>query len=85
MKFDSNWSFEEIVYNVQALKEEYEDTLASFLWHELRERNDFISDMKERVYSLNFKEWKKDKIWNYLNGYEYFSVLQGILDREQKK
>ena len=34
-----------------------------------------FSNLKKQVYALQFEEWKKDKIWEYLNDYEEYEEL----------
>lgn len=85
MHIDTSLTFEQIVNDLMTLKTQYKEKLASFLWYEYREKNDFVYDLKLQIYSLNFAEWKKDKIWNYLNDSEFLSVIKHIIDKNKKK
>ena len=75
------WTFKEVVNNLKALKEEYKGILASFSCYEIKERVKFKRNLRNAFYSLNFDEWKKDKIWNYMNDFEFLYVLKGIANR----
>ena len=75
------WTFKEVVNNLKALKEEYKGVLASFSCYEIKERVKFKRNLRNAFYSLNFDEWKKDKIWNYMNDFEFLYVLKGIANR----
>lgn len=76
---DPDWTFKQVVSNLFFIKDDYLRGLSSFLWHELKERNDFIRQAKNKIYSLSFEVWKKDRIWDYLNDSIDFSVLINIL------
>lgn len=75
------WTFKEVVNNLKTLKLEYEEILASFLCFQLKEKVKFKRNLRNSIYALNFEEWKKDKIWNYMNDFEFYYVLKGIANR----
>lgn len=80
-KIDENWDFKEIVENAKMLKEKYNIFLTSFYFFEIKERNNYIKNVKNKIYNLNIICWKRDKIWNYLNGdleYEELVKLKDI-------
>lgn len=65
-------SFKEIVFNIKALKVNYNVALMSFFNYEK------IGAWKQFIYSLNIREWQKDKIWEYLNNDISISELRQI-------
>lgn len=67
MFIDKNWKYNEILKHAEALKTEYKEVLASFLWHEGKKRLAYIKEIKKTIYSLKIEEWKKNKIWEYFN------------------
>lgn len=75
------WNFKETVDNLKTLKSEYEGLLASFYYFDLKEVIELKRKTRDAFYSLKFEEWKKDKIWNYMNGFEFYYVLKGIAGR----
>lgn len=83
LKINPNWTFKDIVNEIKALKLEYEGVLTSFYYFDLHEVVVFKRKTRNAIYSLNFPEWKKDKLWNYMNGFEFFSSLRGIAEREK--
>ena len=85
IEIDSNSNFRDIMNNILKIKEDYNRILSSFLLEDIKKRNMFLRETKRKIYDLKFAVWKKDKIWNYLNGNEYYDTLLGILDREKKK
>lgn len=84
LKINPDWTFKDIVNNLETLKLQYEGVLASFYYFDLHEVVDFKRKIRNAIYELNFQEWKKDKIWNYMNGFEFLYVLKGIVQRETK-
>lgn len=78
-----NWTFRELVKNAKSLKREYVFCLGFFSYdytfEELKVKNRIIKETKVKIYSLNMEEWKKDRVWEYMNGYEYLSTLKVIL------
>lgn len=78
VKLDINWNYRELVYNLRAIKEQYWDKVRSFSYYDLHEKVVFMKKFRDYIYSLNFEEWKKDKVWEYINGYEFLYVLKRL-------
>lgn len=74
MKDISNLTFRQFVESAQALKDNYECLLMPFF------RPKEIRCWKTMIYSLNIAEWKRDKIWNYLNGDMEYEELVKLVD-----
>lgn len=70
-----NWTFKQTIENVEVIKSQMGDIIASFWYFDLKKEVDFIRNLKKQIYSLKFEEWKRDKIWEYINGYEYYEEL----------
>ena len=85
LHIDPSWSFKQVVLNLKALKSNYEGILALFYYRDLKEIVSFKKRTRDSVYSLNLPEWQKDKIWEYMNGFEFYSVLKGIANRQNVK
>ena len=83
LEIDPNWSFKELVDNLKVLRTQYEDTLRLFSWQQLHEQNEFVRQTRNSIYALKFPEWQRDKIWNYMNHYEFLYVLEGIAKRQR--
>lgn len=79
-----DWDFKEIVDNLRAIRDFYEDILRSFSDFELHNKVLFMRDTRNFVYSYDFEEYKKDKIWEYLNRFECLYVLKGIANRSKQ-
>lgn len=70
-----NWTFKETIENVEVIKSQMGDIIAFFWYFDLKKEVDFIRNLKKQIYSLKFEEWKRDKIWEYLNDYENLEIL----------
>lgn len=82
---NQNWTFEEAVNNLKTLKIEYEGILASFSYFQLHDKVEFLRKTKESFYSLKLKEWEINKLWEYMNGYEFLYVLkQMVIERKRR-
>ena len=81
LNIDENWTFKDIVDNVWALRDEYDRLLMSFSYFELHKKVIFLRHTRDAIYALDFEEWRKDKIWDYMNHYEYFTTLRDMANR----
>lgn len=73
--------FDDVVLNIKTLKENYNRSLASFRYFEKKQLIEYKKSIRNNVYSLQFEEWKKDKIWDFLNGFEEFETLENLIKR----
>jgi len=76
-----SWTFEEIVKNIKAVKLQYEDVLSSFSIWETKEKTNYKREVRDSIYSLNMEEYKKDRLWEYMNDCLDFIVLKQIYER----
>ena len=75
---DPNWNYKQTLSNLRALRLQYEDILRSFSYFNLHDKVVFTYEVKQSIYSLNFEEWKKDRIWEYMNHDIAFGILQNF-------
>lgn len=71
-----NCSYKEFIKDIHILKRQYKEALLSFSVFEYHEKVMFIRQCKDQIYSLDYHEYLKDRIWNYLNGYLHKKLLQ---------
>lgn len=81
LNINPQWSFKELVDNLWTLRDEYDRLLASFSYFDLHEKVTFLRNTRDAIYSLNFEEYKKDKVWSYFNHYEYYTTLRDMANR----
>ena len=79
---DSNWNFNQIVFNLRALKSQYNGILCSFSYFQKHDIVEFKRNCRNKIYALPFEEWKKDRIWEYINGYESLQTLKNIVRKQ---
>lgn len=65
MEINVAWKYKEIIPILKTLKTQYQNDLTSFYY--AREKNKFIYETKQKVYSWNFDQNKIDRIWEYMN------------------
>jgi len=78
MEINQDWNFKEIVSVLKSLKEQYWEKVRSFSYFDLHEKVVYMRKFRNDIYKLNFEEWKKDKIWDYINNYEFLYVLKRL-------
>lgn len=78
IEINPNWNYKQTLKNLRALRLSYDNALCSFSYFQLHERVLFNYEIKNAIYSLNFEEWKKDRIWEYLNHDIDFAILQNF-------
>ena len=66
------WTFKEVVENIEVVKSQTEDIIASFSSFEIKKQIKFKQQLRNKIYSLNFETWKKDRIIECI--YDYFEV-----------
>ena len=81
LEINKDWTFKDIVDKVWALRDDFDSLLASFSYFDLHEKVVFLKKTRDAIYALNFEEYKKDKIWNYMNHYEYYTTLRDMASR----
>ena len=77
-EINQNWNFKEIVSVLKSLKEQYWEKVRSFSYFDLHEKVVYMRKFRNDIYKLDFEEWKKDKIWDYINNYEFLYVLKRL-------
>ena len=79
---ESGWNFNDVVSNIETLKNQYNGFLTSFSVFERKKALLLMRQFKTKIYSLHFEEYKRNLIWKYINDeIEYEDLLQlGGLD-----
>ena len=78
MEINQDWNFKELVGVLKSLKEQYWEKVRSFSYFDLHEKVVYMRKFRDDIYKLDFEEWKKDKIWEYINNYEFLYVLKRL-------
>lgn len=76
LEMKKDCSYHEFIKDIRRLKRQYDMALLSFSVFEYHEKVVFMKQCKELVYALDYPEYLRDRIWNYLNGYLHAKLLQ---------
>lgn len=85
---ESDWTFSDVVSNIEALKNQYNGFLTSFSVFDRRKALQLMRQFKTKIYSLNFEEYKRNLIWRYINDeieYEELLELGGLKNGHSNK
>ena len=64
-----DWKFKDIQENIRALKSQYDRDLMPFLCIELKKKQEFTHEIKERIFNYeNIQYWQRERLWETLNG-----------------
>ena len=69
---DSSWTFKDFVDNIEAVKNRTEGIIASFSCFEIKRQINFKRQLRNKIYSFKFEEWKKDRLIECI--YNYFDI-----------
>lgn len=75
-----SWNFNELMKHIEALKSQYKIILASFSYFQLKKEVAFVYQTRQKIYSLKFEKYKREKIWEYLNDYILIDELNKYLE-----
>jgi hypothetical protein len=79
MDVNMKWNYKESLFFITLVKKKYEDIMLSFsVFGGNKECFEKAYKIKKDIYSLDFgenEEWKKDKLWEYMNGDIEYSQL----------
>jgi len=74
-----SWSFRECVKNIWTLKSQYQEVLMSFSFlKNSKVETEFIRETRNSIYLLPYDEWKKDKLWEFMNDDIEYIILMCI-------
>lgn len=66
LNFNQDWNYKEVVKNIEALKSQVWDIIASFSYLEIKELIEFKRELRRLIYSLKMEEWRRDRIFEYI-------------------
>lgn len=64
---DKDWTFDDVLANIETLKDYWNSLLVSFSYFERKKRIKVCRNFKTQIYSLNIEEYKLNRIWRYIN------------------
>jgi len=67
MVINQSCNYKESLYFISDVKRHYEDIMLSFsVYGKNQDKRNKIREIKKEIYKLNFEQWKKDKLWEYI-------------------
>lgn len=73
------WTFKEVVENIEVVKSQTEGIIASFSSYEIKKQIWFKRQLRNKIYSLKFEEWKKDRIIECIYGYFEINKIKQMI------
>lgn len=73
------WTFKEVVENIEVVKSQTEGIIASFSSFEIKRQLKFKKHLRNKIYSLKFEEWKKDRIIECIYGYFEINKIKRMI------
>lgn len=73
------WTFKEVVENIEVVKSQTEGIIASFSSFEIKKQLIFKKHLRNKIYSLKFEEWKKDRIIECIYGYFEINKIKQMI------
>ena len=61
-----NWSFKEVVENIEVIKSCTRDIIASFSYFERKQAIVFMKQLRDSIYSLHFETWRCDRLVEFI-------------------
>ncbi len=74
-----NWSFKEVVSNIEVIKSRAREIIASFSYFERKKAIAFMYKLRKDIYSLNFETWRCDRIVEYVYDDIDLQTLQKLI------
>lgn len=76
---NQDWTFKEFIENIEVVKSQTEGIIASFSSYEIKKQIWFKRKLKNKIYSLKFEEWKKDRIIECIYGYFEINKIKQMI------
>ena len=73
------WTFKEVVEDIEVVKSQTEGIIASFSSFEIKKQLKFKKHLRNKIYSLKFEEWKKDRIIECIYGYFEINKIKQMI------
>lgn len=66
------WNFKEMVDNIEAIKSQTREIIASFSYFQKKEEIEFKRELKKQIFALKFEYWKCERLLEYI--YDDFTL-----------
>lgn len=79
LNINTNWTFKELVENIEVIKSQIWDIITSFSYFDIKKEIDFKRRLRKTIYSFKFEEWRRDRILEYIYNDVEFDVLKRLI------
>lgn len=79
ININTNWTFKELVENIEVIKSQIWDIITSFSYFDIKKEVDFKRRLRRTIYSFKFEEWRRDRILEYIYNDVEFDVLKRLI------
>ena len=79
LEINRGGTFKETVKNIEALKSQVVGILASFSCFDIKDEIIVRTRLRDMIYSLEFEEWKKERILEFIYNDIEFEVLEKLI------
>ena len=79
VEFNKDWTYKEVVDNIEALKSQVWGIIASFSCFDLKKEVEFKRKLRDAIYSLNFEIWRRERILEFIYNDIDLDVLKKII------
>ena len=79
LNINTNWTFKELVENIEVIRSQVWDIIASFSYFDIKKEVDFKRRLRKTIYSFKFEEWRRDRILEYIYNDVEIDVLRRLL------
>lgn len=79
LNINTNWTFKELVENIEVIKSQIWDIITSFSYFDIKKEFDFKRRLRKTIYSFKFEEWRRDRILEYIYNDVEFDVLKKLI------
>ena len=79
ININTNWTFKELVENIEVIKSQIWDIITSFSYFDIKKEVDFKRRLRKTIYSFKFEEWRRDRILEYIYNDVEFDVLKRLI------
>lgn len=79
--FNRDWTFKEVVENIEVIKIQVWGVITSFSYGDIKKEIIFKQKLRDHIYSLNFENWKCDRILEYIYNDIDLELLKKLAER----
>ena len=76
---NQNWSFKEVVENIEEIKTHAMGIITSFSYFERKQAIVFMKQLRDSIYSLNFETWRCDRLVEFIYDDIDLETLQKLI------